>query len=349
MRRLLSRPSPGDLRMIRYGLGLTDEPPVELEGPFAPLARRRLHPGQGSPAVLARTTKVLGEVREVLASLDGIPVMLLKGLPMALFVYREMDVRRMADADLLVRPDRFAEACEVLRSRGFGLRLEAPRALPTAPAHVDHSLAFRRPGGVEIDLHYFALDECRWEGADEGFWQRSRERVLFGTPVRVPGRTDMLLHVLAHGYRTQRHAPRWVCDAGALMLDEAERIDWTLLVEETRRRRLVLPVRTCLRCLEEDLGLAVPAEALAALGRSPVAAWEPFDFWLRAATPLDGRVRRLFLAVLDYLRFTRQPTLAGLLEYLRKRWGVEGSLWEEVARRARNVLQGVPARGPGGG
>lgn len=349
--RLLTRPDPSAISTIRFGLGLTDEPPRDLDSPaFAPLARRRLGSRGGPDGLFERTRASLAGLASVLAGLAsaGIPVMPLKGLAMILFVYRDMGVRPMADLDLLVPPERFLEARETLEGLGFAPRLQDPRGLATAPGHVDHSVALRRPGGLEIDLHYFALDECRWPGADDGLWERSEERRVLGAGIRVPSPTDLLLHLLGHGYRVSRGAPRWAADAGAVLLDRPEAVDWPLLVAEARRRRMVLPLAATLRCLRDDLGIAIPAEPLARLDESPVAAWEPFDFWVRSST--GGRTERLFLALADYLRLATargdRPGLAGFVRYLTVRWGVDGSLAREIARRACDVLAGRPARRP---
>lgn len=360
--RFLFRPDPASLRLLRFGLGLSDEVPPELETPagpaaqFVPLAWNRLRrEGRGGRTpepvrrLAARTTTRLAELGRLLAALAGadLPVLLLKGLPLALYVYRDLSVRPMGDFDLLVPLERFPEARRVLEGLGFVPTLEAPPGMATAPGHVDHSLAYRRPGVLEVDLHYFALDECRRPGADDGFWARSVERVVMGAPARVPGRTDLFLHVLAHGYRVQRGAPRWAADAATMLLDPSEPVDWDLLVEETRRRRMVLPVSAALRELRDRLGLPVPPGPLQHLEEAPMASWEPFDLWVRAATSLDGRARRFFLALVDYLRYDERPTPKGFGDYLAARWAVEGGarglVWE-VLRRAGSVLRGLPGR-----
>ena len=356
--RFLYRPQASSLSLLRYGLGLEDRAPEDLSAAgqaaqFAPLAWRRLQREGRQVAVPERIHRLsasitarLARLQGLLGALDqeGLPVLLLKGLPLALYVYRDPSVRPMADFDLLVPPERFPSARQVLEGLGFVPRLPAPPGMAAAPGHVDHSLAYHLPGVLEVDLHYFALDECRWPGADQGFWERSTRRRGMGAWARVPSRTDLLLHVLAHGYRVQRGAPRWVADAGAILLDPSEAVDWALLVEETCRRRLVLPVGAALRYLRDQVGLPVPAEPLARLEEAPVAAWEPFDLWVRAATSLDGRVRRLFLAAVDYLRYQERPTLVGFGDYLAVRWAVEGGargLVRELARRAWAVVRGV--------
>lgn len=344
--RLLPRPDAASVAAVRFGLGLSDQPPVDPPPGFAPLVRRRL----GLPRDPQRTMARFHELRAVLAGLHqaGIPVMLLKGVALVLFVYRDMAVRPMADADLLVPPERLSQALQVLGGLGYRPRLEDPRGLATAPGHVDHSVAVHRPGVLEIDLHYFALDECRWPGADDGFWGRSQERRVLGVPARTLAPTDMLLHLLGHGYRVHAGTPRWAADATALLLDQGGSVDWALLLEEARRRRMVLPLATTLRFLREEVGAPVPEEPLARLDQAPVAAWETFDYWVRAAT--EGRTLRLFLALVDYLRYAAGTGEAfgprGLQRYLETRWAVPDGLPAEVARRAREVLEGRPARRP---
>lgn len=285
--------------------------------------------------------------------------MALKGVPLVLTVYRDLSLRPMADVDLLIPPDRLDEALALLAREGLLPVQPPPAGLARSPGHVDHSVPLRRPGGPEIDLHYYALDECRWPGADQGLWARAEERPFLGLPLRVPGPTDMLLHLCAHGYRVQGSNPRWVLDAGLLLL-HGPALDWALLVEETLRRRLVLPLVATLSYLQGPAGLTLPrgaAEALDRLRAAPLEWWEPLDFRLRAGASLRGRTRRLFLAALDHLRLAagerRSFSWSGLRDYLCLRWGQPGTqaLAGEIARRALSTALGrppgeLPSQGP---
>jgi hypothetical protein len=352
--RLVFRPEALQLAILKSALpgGAALELPQDLQDiPKRTRSLLALLPQrQGDPPWLAgvrattlhRSQRVLTHAGPALKALAraGIPVLALKGLAMVLAVYRDLQSRAMADLDLLVPPERIHQAVTVLQPLGWSLRDPHPAGFDRSPGHVDHSVTLRHPERVEIDLHYYSLDENRVPGDDDRLWERSRPQQLLGAECRVPCPEDLLLGVCAHGYRMQRGVPRWVADARLLLQTP---VDWDLVLEETRRRRMVLPLLTTLGYLSRNLQAPVPARVLQALEAEPLALWEPLDFAVRAATPLDGRLRRVFLALVDYLRYERgRPTPWAFYRYLLTRWNARGALDLAgiVMERARAALQG---------
>jgi len=359
-RRFLFRPDALQLAILKSALpgGVALDLPADLNR--IPKRTRSLlallPPRPSDPAWLAdvrtatfqRSARVLalaGPALKALAQAD-IPVLALKGLAMVLSVYRDFQSRAMADLDLLVPPERIGQGVEVLLGLGWTLRDRHPDGFKVSPGHVDHSVTLRHAGQVEIDLHYFSLDENRVPGDDEGLWARSQARQVLGAPCRIPCAEDLLVGVCAHGYRAQRGVPRWVADA-RLLLDGP--VDWDLVLAEARRRRMVLPLQATLDYLGQNLHAPVPSRVLEALESEGVALWEPLDFAMRAATPLDGRLRRLLLALADYLRYERgTPRPQAFYRYLLTRWNARGplDLAGIITGRARAALEGrrYPAR-----
>ena len=147
----------------------------------------------GRNAVLVRQTS--GIVRELAAR--EIPVLLLKGMHLAQFVYADPGLRSMADVDIMVRREHLAEAERVFLERGYG---PLPRPAVTEWCGWNHHLAkLSKAGAPEVELHWniqrpsgpFRIDL-------EGLWQRSRAATLDGAPVQLLAPEDLLLHLTIH-------------------------------------------------------------------------------------------------------------------------------------------------------
>ncbi len=112
---------------------------------------------------------------------EDVPVVLLKGTPLARWLYPEGWIRPVMDVDLLVPPDAVGRAGEVLGRNGWAYRVNA---------FVTHATTWIKPGvAFPVDLHrsfHFVTvpDECFWEllCADADSVD------IAGTTVKVPGR-----------------------------------------------------------------------------------------------------------------------------------------------------------------
>jgi hypothetical protein len=138
-------------------------------------------------AVLARG--LVGRCARAL-ELEGIPVMALKGVVLHTLVYDDPAERPLSDVDLLVPPERHADAVEALLASGF--RVKEPSASwakvlvhPNLPLEVDLHRALFPPG-------LFALEP-------RALFARARRDVsAFGAEVFVPDAYDLYAHVIGH-------------------------------------------------------------------------------------------------------------------------------------------------------
>ena len=183
---------------------------------------------------------LLGAVSHLLARLsrEGLPALMLKGVPLALEYYPSVATRPMSDADILI-PDRCASrALEILLAAGF-----APKFSDGDwPPRVTASRAFAGPDGWECDVHTRLMHECWEPGVDEGIWDAAVPLVVNGTPTSTLAPEDHALHVLAHGVRRNGLSPvRWIADF-VMIVGRKRPFDWRRLQEEARRRRLSLLV-----------------------------------------------------------------------------------------------------------
>lgn len=214
-------------------------------------------------AVLFRQTS---QIVKELAGKD-IPVMLLKGMHLARFVYADPGLRSMADVDIMVHAEHLAEVERVLLERGFG---PLPRPDLTEWCRWNHHLdKLRKDGAPEVEVHWniqrptspFRIDP-------EGLWQRSRAAVLDGAPVRLLSPEDLLLHLtihLSHQHHFRRAALKGLMDIATVIAAEGTVIDWPLLAERASVWGASGALYTTLRLAAEMLAAPVPTALLETL------------------------------------------------------------------------------------
>lgn len=234
-------------------------------------------------------------------SLAGIPLLLVKGLPLALFAYGHLGLRPMGDLDLVVPDARARESLAVLAAAGWtalptplkgsddpGTQRRHPWILENR--HLDsfselyfrvrNGHGFRHPDGTDADLHWHVFHEQCEPGIDDALWNRApalqqwnrSSNSVVSPHLLMLDPIDHLLLILAHASRWDAMAPiRWVADA-VLLLRAVEHVDWNRFVSLAQERRLAASVGALLVYLHNELALDVGAETLAALttpARSP--------------------------------------------------------------------------------
>ena len=108
---------------------------------------------------VSRTQIAVHSAAAVLRALHeaGVQATLLKGIPLALFHYRDPAARRMMDVDVLIRPDDVPAAAAALAAAGWVPKFHLP------PKHLRRSprpAAYTHPQWTELDLHWrpFTID-----------------------------------------------------------------------------------------------------------------------------------------------------------------------------------------------
>ena len=207
----------------------------------------------------------------------GISVLVLKGVPLALRYYGDVGLRPMRDLDLLVPEQRAQEAIQLFESAGW--RGLWPHRYHLGPRDLGfrQALPYSAGDGREADLHWHALYQATFPGADAAFWESAEPMEFEGMAVEVLCPTDELLHALVHGPRWNEIPPiRWVADAMTVM--RAAAIDWDRLLPLTRRLRLTLPVRAACDYLARVFHAPIPERVRSGLARLRVDAAERLDY-----------------------------------------------------------------------
>ena len=130
---------------------------------------------------------------------------------------------------------------------------------------------------------------------------------------------------LAHGARWNEIAPmRWIPDAMMILREAGLHIDWNRLLDESRRRCMVLPIKKTLLYLQNTFEAAIPAEIV-----SKLTTWKPLlserlEFMMQGRP--RGVIRDIVYLWFTHVRTSRTQGLVWLIlrfpSFLRKFWKV---------------------------
>lgn len=196
----------------------------------------------------------------------GIRVLVLKGAALAWTVYETPALRPIGDVDILVQPDDVPKARAMLTDRGW-LPL---RTVREADVMTRHALDYRKPPYGAIDLHWHLHHECCWPDADAAIWRRALPFPGEPRGLLMLCPADQLSQTCIHGVRwSPVHSAHWIADAAHIIRRSGAALDWSVVVEESRRRRMALQVREALRLVQDRARVEIPAPALRALDAEP--------------------------------------------------------------------------------
>ena len=162
--------------------------------------------------------QVAGQAVDAL-SRRGIRSVLLKGASFARWLYDDGQARYYADVDLLVAPERFGAAGEVLAGLGYAPRYRGGAAGEQA----DHADNWDRPGSPSIDLH--KILSAKVGVSPERCWAvvtaHTRPATVGGVAAEVLAPAVLALHVALHAESGRR---KTIDDLGRALarLDEDE-------------------------------------------------------------------------------------------------------------------------------
>lgn len=233
--------------------GVADAAPSVPDGPAAwhelrDEARRIVH----------RNLFLTGELLALLPRFEraGIEVLPFKGPVLAVAAYGSLAGRSFADLDLLVRPETFRRAGELLVGAGYQLHRDAWLAV----RHLSHELAFDGHGGrVQIDLHRRLFSRELPALESERLWAGA-ERVRLGDVEVVT--LDALTTTVAlceHAHKHGWSRLAWIADL-AHWLERRPDLDWDELLARSRAGGSLRVLATGLELAHRLLGAPLPGE-----------------------------------------------------------------------------------------
>lgn len=200
----------------------------------------------------------------------GIPTLLLKGVALALSLYKNEALRPMGDADLLVPRDDVPRALALLRELGYTTPI--PEVRPGARLDYDGEL-FLQPDAahaVPIDLHWNLINapNYRRSAAEAWLWESAQPVTVGATSGRVLCPEAQLIHLCAHKVL---HHNETDADAGGLwtydiaLLLAAHPMDWDLVLAKAQALGMIAPLQQALPVIAPAWGIPLPEDVPARL------------------------------------------------------------------------------------
>lgn len=253
-----------ELRSLTYRL-LADDTTLGAPAPILETLRPQYVQNAIRNAHLFRHTSQLAKA----LSARGIPVMLLKGMHLARYLYAEPALRSMADVDIMVPRDRLAEAERVFLDHGYG---PTPRPdLEEFCKWSNHLAKLTKPDAPVFEVHWSIERPTSPFRIDlEGLWARSRDATLDGAPVKLLSPEDLVLHLALHGsyhHRFDRSALKGMLDIHTAVVRHASDFDWSALTGRAAEWGASGFLYSTLRLTSEILGTPVPEAVLRQLPR----------------------------------------------------------------------------------
>lgn len=154
----------------------------------------------------ARQTALLSQALQA----RDIPHVVVKGAPLAQALYGDPVARASKDIDLLVDPQRMADADAVMVAHGFH----------RSDAQVDDTRKHRdyRMGMIQVELHNRLIDLPEFVPLDfTEIWSRRTSVLLMGGQVPVMGDIDTFLYLCAHGSEHVWFRLKWLQDIARIV------------------------------------------------------------------------------------------------------------------------------------
>jgi hypothetical protein len=211
----------------------------------------------------ARRSLVLAaSVSDSVSSLAGagVPLIVLKGLPLACSLYLDPALRPSFDLDLLIRPADLAVALEVLARSGYTPAPHMARYPASTLLRLDCEIVLQHPRRMPIELHWaISPDDYPFRVDPELMWRSRTIIEMDGAPVPVLGRECQLVYLTVHGAKHAWTRLLWLSDI-ARAIDKG--IDWSEALRLGAESGCTRPLHLGLVLSHSLLGAAVPEAIL---------------------------------------------------------------------------------------
>jgi hypothetical protein len=193
----------------------------------------------------------------------GIPVMLLKGAARIAAEPDSARARMAHDVDVLVPPERFADAMDTLFDTGWTASSGESQLCLRRMATGIRAMNFFRDRFGDFDLHQWAYGVAiPHDALQRVLWDNAQPAQFLGVQVLVPSETDRAaLAIVNSGLDAHTHSD-WLVDCSRLV---TRRLEWDRLLATLRDSGTVLPAQVALSYLAHHVGSDVPTEFLSTL------------------------------------------------------------------------------------
>ena len=239
----------------------------------------------------------------------GLPVMVLKGAPLAQHAYGSTAFKQGRDIDLLVPPAQAFAALRLIEAEGYSL-VEPARELNDAQRHAYIARGFQMEfvdarRGTRIELHWRLTENPHLLAGIDAFAE-VQSVPLVGGAVRTLNDADLFAYLCVHGANHFWFRLKWLADLNAF-LGNVDETGVTALYAHARAHGAGLCAAQALLLCERVLGRALPprlreelardrrVRRLVALGIAAMIGRDPAAEPVRDAARQGAEMRRRFL------------------------------------------------------
>ena len=241
----------------------------------------------------------------------AIPMLVIKGIPLALQTTGTVITRGRGDLDLLVDPKRLPEAVALLESVGFEkaygascIGTDSPQDKYSRFVSIELSLVRQRGQRQWIDLHWHVSHARGVLTGFNGLWNNRDYVEINGTSVATLSLKNAFVHACCHAA-----ADRWMCIRNLVDVERLTRRLNPQDLDALRKKRLVR--KTC--AVAKDCGTNSTLQSL--IGAPTIGTYTRFVYGAREAQLLPWRslgpgewtVRNRIQLSLRHLNLSRHP------------------------------------------
>lgn len=168
--------------------------------------------------------KACRELRDAFAS-RSIPLLFLKGLPIARLAYGNASLKMSADIDVLIQPEALAEAAKVLQGLGYAPALPGRFDQLSAWHRRSKESVWRRDGSPLVELHTALADNPALLASLHAFALPQQVEVFPGILLATLGREEQFAYLAVHGASSAWFRLKWLSDFAALLPSNEQAID----------------------------------------------------------------------------------------------------------------------------
>lgn len=257
----------------------------------------------------------------------GIQVMILKGLALIVLYYKNYAARPMADLGILVPTSQALLTIGLLNKAGWTQTTN----LIDGHLSYQHSMHFKDQSGKELDLHWHLLCESCMKDSDTVFWDRAVPIRLNEVYTYALNSTDTLFQVIVQEVRLNPELPiRWIADAMSIINSPDSEIDWSRLIIQAKKRRVVLRLKQALNYLHEKFQAPIPNSIIENMNQLPISRTESLEYRIVMRDPerisntlLGALIGGFPLYLVEHLRLSNGTgmlwKIIGLPKYLQFR------------------------------
>lgn len=193
----------------------------------------------------------------------AIPMLPFKGPLLSTALYQNLGLRQTSDLDLLVPPEYFQAAIQLLQRSGYQSKREWTFLNPRREtAYIDawHEYSLTN-GCICIDLHQ-ALTPSYFLSREPSFdqlWQNRQMMPLTGQSVWSFGQEDLLIYLTVHGSKECWRALKWICDIAEFVRTYPD-TNWSQVIVKAQDLGSERMLLIGFWLAHQLLGLAVPTE-----------------------------------------------------------------------------------------